>query len=1263
MSFGGGTNFGEITAKTFTLASTSLGDIILVEFWSETDTDYMTGISGGGVTWDASAMVAHTEYTGAPGTATAWKGEVTTAEGGGGATVTITTNTGSPTVRGLWTEVSTTAGYANVALDQSESTSGTTTVAGMTAGHGAGELLWGWQFNSSSGTATQNTPSGFTYNGTVGDSHGNVGYWNLDCGTGSEAPTIGGGGDLYGLSVMLYETSSPATVALTAPNIALAAPLLTPSGGGTVALTAPNAALAAPLVTPVTGKSVALTAPGVALAAPLLAVSGGATVALTAPNLALAAPLVTPPAPPPPPSFPDPAGQLDLRLELNAGGTWTDVTSDCDHGPMTVGRGHPDESTTVSPATFGATLTNSTARYSPDNPVSDLWPWCVQNMPVRVSVPASASYLRLEFDTGSDGAQVADTAALHVTGSIEMRTALQVTDWEGGVLACRRDGTTGSWHWTLNTDGTLQFGWWDSGGTFWLVNSSAPLPFLSGVMALRVTLNASTALVTFYYAAGSSSLDPASWTQLGTVQSPGLSSTSVRAGNCPLEVGFSTTLGDYTDGSVYGYRLYNGIGGTVVADAAFSSQAAGATSWTDAYGLAWSLSGDAEISDRNYRGHFEASELPQEEPEYNPDAANDGSVEVDALVPLVGAGLLRRYGQRAPVLESPMKRSLLAAGGTLECVAVWPCEPDTSSTSQLSSAVPGAAPGAYVSGTPTLDGSTPFGGASQALPAINGSQWHFTVPPYTSNGSIVVRCLVDFADNPGTGNAWTLFQVILTGNPCNFVNVVVYDPSDYSSNDIALAIIGYTYGSPATQVFTSTVHTNWNALTGTPNSNTAFWVSLEMQEVSGNVQYSLVLLPQNATGAGGTGNYDVSGSVGKVTDIYVNPYNVAFDSTVAGMMSVQSGWESMFDFTAQLNAYLGEPAGARFARLCAENDVTYRIRGNTADTAPMGAQASDTLVNLLQACAAADMGVWKELRQVLGWGYVTRKALYNQPATATVSYLSDHLSPWTAPPTRDDQVIVNDVTVVNDISGSAVSTTGSSVGASVRVYAAPGQPIAGGRMSTVAPAAGGIGSYAQSYNIPLAADDLLPDEAGWLLHLGTADQPRLPGILIDLANEDAAAIYDAVLDLDLGDRLVITDPPRRLGFEPVTQLAQQLTETLWYDTLTIGIAGVPELPYQVAGAAGMHLAPPAGALSSGVSTTATSWSVAASSTDSTQLWSTNAADYPQDWMVEGERVTVTAMTGSSSPQTATVTRSVSGVVKSHSSGAAVTTWPPPVIGL
>ena len=46
--------------------------------------------------------------------------------------------------------------------------------------------------------------------------------------------------------------------------------------------------------------------------------------------------------------------------------------------------------------------------------------------------------------------------------------------------------------------------------------------------------------------------------------------------------------------------------------------------------------------------------------------------------------------------------------------------------------------------------------------------------------------------------------------------------------------------------------------------------------------------------------------------------------------------------------------------------------------------------------------------------------------------------------------------------------------------------------------------------------------------------------------------------------------------------------------------------------------------------------------------------------IAGEQITVTSISGSSSPQTFTITSSVNGVVKAHTAGAAVRLFIPPV---
>ena len=75
-------------------------------------------------------------------------------------------------------------------------------------------------------------------------------------------------------------------------------------------------------------------------------------------------------------------------------------------------------------------------------------------------------------------------------------------------------------------------------------------------------------------------------------------------------------------------------------------------------------------------------------------------------------------------------------------------------------------------------------------------------------------------------------------------------------------------------------------------------------------------------------------------------------------------------------------------------------------------------------------------------------------------------------------------------------------------------------------------------------------------------------------------------------------------------------------------------------------------------------SITVDTTDATTpLWTTAAADFPLDIAIGGERITVTNITGSSSPQTFTCTRAVNGVTKAHTAGDDVRLWFPPVWGL
>ena len=90
--------------------------------------------------------------------------------------------------------------------------------------------------------------------------------------------------------------------------------------------------------------------------------------------------------------------------------------------------------------------------------------------------------------------------------------------------------------------------------------------------------------------------------------------------------------------------------------------------------------------------------------------------------------------------------------------------------------------------------------------------------------------------------------------------------------------------------------------------------------------------------------------------------------------------------TGALNGWAGEPAATRFARLAGENGYAARVIGAPVASAAMGAQAIDTLANLLQACEDADRGQIFEPRETLALAYRTRASMQNQQAGITLDY-------------------------------------------------------------------------------------------------------------------------------------------------------------------------------------------------------------------------------------------------------------------------------------
>lgn len=202
-------------------------------------------------------------------------------------------------------------------------------------------------------------------------------------------------------------------------------------------------------------------------------------------------------------------------------------------------------------------------------------------------------------------ADTPDSIPNSIIGDIDIRAKISMVDWtpavDSMIVTKWGAGSSSSFVFFIDANGTLGFGW-STDGT-WQPANSKRSTVASGLaneaikwirVILDVNNGASGNDVKFY-----TSDDGVSWLQLGTtVTTAGV--TSIFNGVEPVELG-SHSNGTYTaNGRIYIAQIYNGINGTLVANADFTSQASplaipGASTYTDSLGVVWTLHGAASI--------------------------------------------------------------------------------------------------------------------------------------------------------------------------------------------------------------------------------------------------------------------------------------------------------------------------------------------------------------------------------------------------------------------------------------------------------------------------------------------------------------------------------------------------------------------------------------------------------------------------------------------------------------------------------------------
>jgi hypothetical protein len=637
------------------------------------------------------------------------------------------------------------------------------------------------------------------------------------------------------------------------------------------------------------------------------------------------------------------------------------------------------------------------------------------------------------------------------------------------------------------------------------------------------------------------------------------------------------------------------------------------------------------LGGKSYRLQGEISKWPKQ---WDPSGS-------DVWVDVSADGLLQRLS-KAPPPERSVVYEAITDPLASSVVAYWPCEDPSGSTSLASAMTTGSA--MTWTGTPTLASYDGFA-ASDPLPDLTTATLAGGVAKYSDPTATQVRFLAYIpADGLSLGKV-----------------LVAIDQLDYSAGASQFWEVFY---DTTTKSFTIRTCASDGTVLGAELQHTLdvrgrlLYVSVELQESGANITRTLRLKDVTSRQT-----YTVSDTVfvtqlTRVTRVQFGPASRAVSGAAGtqylpgvavGHVTVENSITAMDALGVRVNP-IGETAGRRIQRLCGEEGLPFEWVGDLDDTVALGAQGKANLLALVQEAVIADGGLLYELRSGLGLGYRTRASLYNQDAALVLDYTGYNLAQIPAP-VEDDRYLANQVVI--------------SVGGVTATYEETAGPL-----STELPPAG-VGVYGANSESPLslnlASSDrpTLLDHAAWRVHLGTVDEDRFPEISVNLAHPSITpAMRQAILDLRLGDRIQVTNPPVWVGPDTIDQLVIGLAEEITHFEHRLTFTCQPASPYSSIGVldAAAAMLDIDSVLASDVSSGATSLSVAPAPGEA-DLWSTSSADWPFNIRVGGEVMTVTAVAGASSPQTLTVTRSVNGVVKAHSAGAAASLATPTYLSL
>lgn len=900
----------------------------------------------------------------------------------------------------------------------------------------------------------------------------------------------------------------------------------------------------------------------------------------------------------------------DIHTRIYLNDDWRDVTSDVRVSDgLNITRGRPDEATETLPQTCNFTLDNRTGTYSVRNPSSTWYGYLGRGNPVEV-----CKYL------------AQDNASATVTSG-----------W--GTTETGTSGALSTYTWTVTGGSAADYAKSAGKATHAVTSTNVRrLSYLAAFSQRDVDVTVTVSVnVTNVTGASITSDVVVRGVSLGgvdqvaarliintdeSVQLDLVDTNGVSWANGPV------TISDITHTSSQALKIRAQVEGQAIRAKVWIATAGEPIGWNYtwvnvapdatnvAYAVGWVGIGSARTTgNTNGTVTFSYDDFLVVSPRFTGEVVNyqtegDPSAR-ERRVTVEAAGVIRRLLQGNNPLQSAPRRFIPTDGqGVSEVQFYWPLE--NGALTEFGQAVIGDVQLNLSSGSP----ERVFGQGDLApwlAPAaeLQGSDALSTIPDITMTNFVAADgWMFDFVRSEGVQED-TAIQ-ILYGAAGGFD--VVFDVSTQQISvvdDVTTTVISYP------TAFDGGVHHIRLSAVG---SGTIAWdllvdgVSVGGNAYAGTIDSIFFFVISN--GAGPPNIMPVG---------HVAVYNGTFSSTV-------NAWDAAFGFR-------GETAGRRMQRLCDENGIEFTWLGDIDATTPMGPQGVKTLIELLRECAATDQGTLYESKGSVGLVYRTRDHVYSQTPLLTLDASQKQVG-YPFEPVEDDQFVVNNVIAQRAYGGE---------------YEVE---LASGPLSTANPPEG-IGRYDIQLDVNAYLDEQLPDIASWRLALGTVDEPRFPGLYLDLDATETRQFEDEILDLTPDDLMVITNASSAGVYETINLLARGYTESWTSHRHTIQLNASPYGPNNVFVLGTSRLDAEGITINEDLDTTETGVGTAIATGNA--LW--NTADLPYVVKISGEQMNVTAVSGASSPQTLTVTRSVNGVVKTHTTGAEVLLAVPYYLGL